>query len=276
MTRDQKLPPSSSSLQAHCSYSVAIVAPPSQQELLFGSSVAFVLKYETNLSVSIRASGMHRCAHDDIAAATSLDLSAVCHNPKKISHFPNHKQLPHIDSTDLWLPFLATSPFFFFSFFLTRKAKWPHDFRVSFSIFNELVTLLFSLQQEPNQQIPLFFVEQLDAQPGCSPLLSVLFCFHAAAVPQPERFAPHPPTIPGCRLIDLSPPTPATQRGHRASDSGSCRKPQGRGGCRAAAWKYCRHRCVCTKGFLMRLDLHYTLQVTHFRFFVFFLLKWHN
>lgn len=102
---------------------------------------------------------MHRCAHDDIAAATSLDLSAVCHNPKKISYFPNHWQAT--SSYRLHRPVTSLpghfSFFCSFLFFLTRKAKWPHDFRVSFSIFNELVTLLFSLQQEPNQQIPLFF-----------------------------------------------------------------------------------------------------------------------
>lgn len=65
--------------------------PPSKSGcLVLWASVAFVLKNETNLSVT--SSGMHRCANDDTTAihpfaATQPDLFAVCHNQKNLKVF---------------------------------------------------------------------------------------------------------------------------------------------------------------------------------------------
>lgn len=125
-----------------------------------------------------------------------------------------------------------------------------------------------------------FLVEQLDAQPRLQRSIfffSPSFYLPAAAAPQPERFAPHPATVPVCRLIDLSPMTPATQRGQRASDSSSCREQQAHGGCGTAAWKYCRHRCghkelLNEAGF----TLHASSDPLQILLFFVFLLKWHN
>lgn len=207
-------PPTPPPSRLHCSYSVAIVAPLSQQELLFGPVLPFVLEYETNINESIPR--LRNAPLTTSPPRPCLTSKAVCLNPKKFHIFPNHWELPHID---LWLPFLATSPFFFS--IEKHNDLMPSESPSAFSMSWWLCCFLNSKNRI--SKFPFLFSPAAWHTTGLQPSLSffLLFCPHVAAAPQPQRFAPHPPTNPGRGLTtwDL---------GRRASDSGSCREPQGR------------------------------------------------